>query len=59
MRMSINVKIWITLAVLFPLSLGVILIDEGDTILSDIAITEILSFLAFSVSMAIDFIWSM
>ena len=57
--MSIDVKIWITLAVLFPIALGVIWIDEGDTVLSGIAITEILSFFAFSVGMAIDLIWSM
>lgn len=59
MSMSINMKIWITLAVLFPISLGVIWIDEGDTILSAIAITEMLSFFAFSVGMAIGLIWSM
>ena len=61
--MSIGVKIWLTLAVLFPVSLGVICIDDGDTILdtilSGIAFTEMLSFFAFSVGMAIDLIWSM
>ena len=57
--MSICVKIWLTLAVLFPVSLGVMWIDDGDTILSVIAITEMLSFFAFSVGMAIDLIWSM
>ena len=59
MSMSIDVKIWLTLAVLFPVALGVICIDDGDTILSVIAITEILSFLAFSVGMAIGYIWAM
>ena len=57
--MSIDVKIWVTLAVLFPIALGVMWIDDGDTILSVIAITEMLSFFAFSVGMAIDLIWSM
>ncbi len=57
--MSIGVKIWLTLAVLFPIALGIIWIDDEDTILSVIAITEMLSFLAFSVGMAIDLIWSM
>ena len=57
--MSIDLKIWITLAVLFPISLGVIWIDEGNTILSGIAITEMLSFFAFSIGMAIELIWSM
>ena len=44
--MGVVVKIWLTLSVLFP-------------IVSVIAITEMLSFLAFSVGMAIDLIWSM
>lgn len=57
--MSIVVKIWLTLAVLFPVALGVIWIDDGDTILSVIALTEMLSFFTFSVCMAIDLIWSM
>ena len=57
--MSINVKIWVTLAVLFPIAIGVIWIDEGNTILSGIAITEMLSFFAFSVGMVIGLIWSM
>ena len=57
--MSIGVKIWITLAVLFPVALGVICIDDGDTILSGIAFTEMLSFFAFSVGRIIYFIWSM
>ena len=57
--MSIDVKIWLTLAVLFPIALGVIWIDDGDTILSVIAITEMLLFVGFSVGMAIGLIWSM
>ena len=57
--MSIGVKIWLTLAVLFPIAFGVIWIDDGDTILSVISITEMLSFFAFSVGMAINLIWSM
>ena len=57
--MSIGVKIWLTLAVLFPVALGVIWIDDEDTILSVIGIVEILSFFAFSVGMSINFIWSM
>ena len=59
MSVVVKMKIWITLAVLFPVSLGVMWIDDGDTILSVIAITEMLSFFAFSVGMAIDLIWSM
>lgn len=59
MSVSIGVKIWLTLAVLFPVALGVIWIDDGDTILSGIAFIEILSFFAFSVGMAIKLIWSM
>ena len=59
MSVVVKMKIWITLAVLFPISLAVIWIDDGDTILSVIAITEMLSFFAFSVGMAIDLIWSM
>ena len=59
MSMSVVVKIWLTLAVLFPIALGVRLIDDGDTILSAIATAEMLSFLAFSVGMAINLIWSM
>lgn len=57
--MSIAVKIWLTLATLFPIALGVIWIDDGDTILSSIAIIEMLSFLAFSVGMVIAIIWSL
>ena len=57
--MSIAVKIWLTLATLFPIALGVIWIDDGDTILSSIAIIEMLSFFAFSVGMVIDIIWSL
>lgn len=57
--MGVVVKIWLTLAILFPIALGVVWIDNGDTILSVIAITEMLSFLAFSAGMAIDLIWSM
>ena len=57
--MSIGVKIWLTLAVLFPVALGVICIDDGDTILSGIAFTEMLSFFAFSFYIVIKFIWSM
>ena len=61
--MSICVKIWFTLAVLFPVSLGVICIDDGDTILdtilSGIAFTEMLSFFAFSFYIVIKYIWSM
>ena len=57
--MSVVVKIWLTLAVLFPVSLGVIIIDDGDTILSAIATAEMLSFLAFSVCRVIKLIWSM
>lgn len=56
--MSIVVKIWLTLAVLFPVALGVIWIDDEDTILSVIARAEALSFFTFSVCMAIDLIWS-
>jgi hypothetical protein len=59
MSMGVVVKIWLTLAFLFPIALGIIWIDDGDTILSVIAITEMLSFLALSVGMAIDLIWSM
>jgi hypothetical protein len=59
MSVVVKMKIWITLSVLFPISLAVIWIDDGDTILSVIAITEILSFLAFSVGMAIGYIWAM
>ena len=59
MSVVVKMKIWITLAVLFPISLAVIWIDDGDTILSVIAITEMLSFFAFSVGMAIGYIWSM
>lgn len=57
--MSVVVKIWLTLAVLFPISIGVIWIDDGNTNLSVIAKTEMLSFLAFSVGMVIYHIWSM
>ena len=57
--MSIGVKIWLTLAVLFPVALGAILIDDGDTIISAIAITEMLSFIAFSVGRVINLIWAM
>ena len=57
--MSIDVKIWLTLAVLFPVALGAIRIDDGDTILSAIAITEMLSFFAFSFGMVIKLILSM
>ncbi len=57
--MDVVVKIWITLAVLFPIALGVMWIDDGYTSLSVIAIAEMLSFLAFSVGMAIYLIWSM
>ncbi len=56
--MDVVVKIWLTLAVLFPIALCVIWIDEGYTILSVIAIAEMLSFLAFSGGMAIYLIWS-
>jgi uncharacterized membrane protein (DUF441 family) len=59
LSMGVVVKIWLTLAVLFPVALGVIWIDDGDTILSAIATAEMLSFLAFSVGMAIKLIWSM
>ena len=59
MSMSIGVKIWITLAVLFPVAIGVRCIDDGNTILSDIAFTEMLSFFAFSVGRIIYFIWAM
>ena len=59
MSVVVKMKIWITLAVLFPISLAVIWIDGGDTILSVIAITEMLSFFAFSVGMAICYIWAM
>lgn len=57
--MNVVVKIWLTLAVLFPIALCVIWIDEGYTILSVIAIAEMLSFLAFSGGMSIYLIWSM
>ncbi len=61
--MSISIKIWLTLTVLFPVALGVICIDDGDTILdtiiSVIALTEILSFFAFSFYIVIKLIWSM
>jgi hypothetical protein len=59
MSMGVVVKIWLTLAVLFPIAIVVIRIDDGDTILSVIAITEMLLFFAFSVGMAIGLIWSM
>jgi hypothetical protein len=59
MSISIGVKIWLTLAVLFPVAIGVIYIDDGDTILSSIAFTEMLSFFAFSFYIVIKLIWSM
>lgn len=59
MSMSVVEKIWVTLAVLFPIAIGVIWIDDGNTSLSVIAIAEMLSFLAFSVGLAIYLIWSM
>ena len=51
-------KIWLTLAVLLPISVGIILIDEGDSILSVIAITEILSFIMMTIDIVIAAIWS-
>ena len=57
--MSVVVKIWLTLAVLFPISIGVIWIDDGNTNLSVIAKTEMLLLLAFSVGMVIYHNWSM
>ena len=59
MSISVVVKILLTLAILFPIAIGVIHIDDGDTILSGIAIAEMLLFFAFSVGMSIDLIWSM
>ncbi len=59
MSLSIGVKIWQTLAVLFPVAYGVIWIDDGDTILTVIGIIEMLSFFAFSVGIAINYIWLM
>lgn len=55
--MSMSMKIWLTLAVLFPIALGILWIDKGNTILSDIAIAEMLSFFGFSVGMAVALIW--
>ena len=57
--MSIGVKIWLTLTVLFPVALGVICIDDEGTILSGIALAEMLSFFVFSFYIVIKFIWSM
>ena len=51
-------KIWLTLAVLLPISIGMIMIDEGDSVISAIAVTEILSFIALTIGIVIAAIWS-
>ena len=51
-------KIWLTLAALLPISVGIIMIDEGDSVISAIAVTEILSFVAMTIGMVIAAIWS-
>ena len=51
-------KIWLTLAVLLPISVGIILVDEGDSILSAIAVTEILSFITMTIGIVIAAIWN-
>ena len=57
-KLMVVQKIWLTLAVLLPISVGIILIDEGDSILSAIAITEILSFIMMTIGIVIAAIWS-
>jgi hypothetical protein len=51
-------KIWLTLMVLLPISVGIIMIDEGDSVISAIAVTEILSFVAMTIGVVIAAIWS-
>ena len=51
-------KIWLTLAVLVPISVGMIMIDEGDSVISAIAVTEIISFLVMTIGIVIADIWS-
>lgn len=56
--MSFIAKLWITLTVLLPLSLGLWLVDDGESVLTYVAITEILLWFGILLYAVIAYIWA-
>lgn len=56
--MSFIAKLWLTLTVLLPLSLGLWLVDDGESVLTFVAITEILLWFGILLYAVIAYIWA-
>lgn len=56
--MSFIAKRWITLTVLLPLALGLWLVDDDESVLTYVAITEILLWFGILFYAVIAYIWA-